>query len=909
MPLPLPNLDDRRFDDLVREAKARAEAAFPAWTDLSPHDPGMVLVEVFAHLTELMLYRLNRVPDKAYVAFLNLMGVTLYPPVAAAVDLTFARGPGSAGSVVIPAGTRVTTASPPGGGPPPVFRTVRERTLDAGEPSLTDVRAVHAELADGELVGLGTGLPSQVARVGKAPIVASTGDDTDLIVRVEIDPADAGRGAAGRGTDVWFKGKVFRQWAEAPQFAGDLDDPGVYLADRNAGTISFSPQVRWVDKDGIEPPPGTRPAVPPLGREIRVWYRYGGGGRGNVKAGTLTSLVDKVVGIGSVTNDKVATGGQDAESLANARVRGPQQIHALDRAVTTRDYEFLARRLNPGTVSRAKAVPLKSQWSYATAGTVQVLLVPDIPTADRAAVRVTADLLQGQQTEAARSAIFDQMESRRPIGTDLRVDWVRYKTVGVTARLVVQRGADGPAIQGRVENALYRLVNPLPTPATTNGSAGVAAATGGRAPVDSPGWPFGESLRASHVYDIALAEPGVNYVDNVSFTVADAPADSVTCLAADAFQPRTFYAGARDAVYRTVNNGDGWELLYRTVRKGDAWVQLKRFDGETVTHVEAHPEVPGWLAVATTTADQQTAIYLSDDCGETWGDGRGIGKIRDMAWVRRSTGEAVLLVVDAQTLYSMTADAPPQQVGLTPTVAAPTGGYWAVAACTDGTGRVTVAVATNMQGVYVSRTGGAPGTFALAGTGLTNTNVRYLAVDPDKQLWAGLTVLAGQTGEGTYAFNLNAAATDWRPQTAGWNQFGSCNALAFEGKRVYAATFRGGVVRLNMNDQTPAWQPMPGLQSLPPVNLAANAGAFQIVNAVAFNSVPARAAPTDGGPPLLACGQNGVFRSVDHALTFEYLFKTADLKDRDARVVTLPETWLFCSGSHNVTAVTEDDAR
>ena len=91
MTFPVPNLDDRTFVDLVLEARDRARNACPAWTDMSVNDPGMALIEVFAHLTEVMIYRLNRLPEKSYLTFLNLIGLSRRPPSAAWVELTFAR--------------------------------------------------------------------------------------------------------------------------------------------------------------------------------------------------------------------------------------------------------------------------------------------------------------------------------------------------------------------------------------------------------------------------------------------------------------------------------------------------------------------------------------------------------------------------------------------------------------------------------------------------------------------------------------------------------------------------------------------------------------------------------------------------------------------------------------------------
>ena len=52
MTLPVPNLDDRTFVDLVEDARARVAATCPEWTDLSPHDPGVALHDRIVHRAE-----------------------------------------------------------------------------------------------------------------------------------------------------------------------------------------------------------------------------------------------------------------------------------------------------------------------------------------------------------------------------------------------------------------------------------------------------------------------------------------------------------------------------------------------------------------------------------------------------------------------------------------------------------------------------------------------------------------------------------------------------------------------------------------------------------------------------------------------------------------------------------------
>ena len=109
MPLPTPNLDDRRFQDIVDEAKRLIPRYSPQWTDHNVSDPGVTLIELFAWMVEMLLYRLNRVPEKSYIAFMDLMGVHLQAPVAARTPLTFWLAAPLDDPMTIPAHTEVTT--------------------------------------------------------------------------------------------------------------------------------------------------------------------------------------------------------------------------------------------------------------------------------------------------------------------------------------------------------------------------------------------------------------------------------------------------------------------------------------------------------------------------------------------------------------------------------------------------------------------------------------------------------------------------------------------------------------------------------------------------------------------------------------------------------------------------------
>ena len=104
MRLPEIELDDRRFQDLVSEARMRISRACPEWTEHNVSDPGITLIELFAWMTEMTIYRLNRVPDKLHVALLDLLGIRLDGPSAATTSLRFRLAETPTEPILIPGG-------------------------------------------------------------------------------------------------------------------------------------------------------------------------------------------------------------------------------------------------------------------------------------------------------------------------------------------------------------------------------------------------------------------------------------------------------------------------------------------------------------------------------------------------------------------------------------------------------------------------------------------------------------------------------------------------------------------------------------------------------------------------------------------------------------------------------------
>jgi hypothetical protein len=875
--IPAPNLDDRTWEQLVAEAREYLAHRVEGWNDFSPGDPGMVLVELFAHVTEHLLYRLNQVPDKNFLEFLKLMGLTLRPPAAAAVTLRFEAKQAAEAPIAIPRGTRVGVQRASGSGEPPVFATASDASIAPGETS-AEVLAYHADMVEAELVGIGNGRPGQYVAVSRPPIVGATGDELDLVVGVEAHPDELRGRAKAREHD----GRAFRLWEEVDSFAGLTADDAVFVADRRAGTIAFAPALRAPAQDGRHDGPfEPMAAVPPADREIRVWYRRGGGTEGNVTAGSISVLKDPVPGIASVTNPAPATGGRGEEELDDALLRGPQELHTVERAVTAQDYEAIARYAG-GAVARARAFTRAAVWAHADPGTVELLLVPHVEPGELGDSRLDAQILHAHETATTREHIQATIDERRPLGTTCVVNWASYKTVKVRARVVVRREENLEAVEKRALDRLHKTINPLP-------STGYS------------GWRFGQPLRASDVYDMVLKESGVRFVDGVSFEVEYAPEGDVRTVAADSFQPGTWYAGTGDTVFRSLNEARSWEAVVR-------------FDGERVDRIRSHPEHPG-LVAALSTVEGGSRLHLSADAGESW-DRLDVPKLEfkvaDFAWSMKGDTPSLLLATDVG-LYELTLGTP---VTLLQTIVVEeqTQGFDAVAVGVDAVGTRYVAVAADgAKGVWLSSRGGAaesfhialgsapPASGATAERGPEGEDIRVLAIQrdgPRAYLWAGAAVAGNEDGRGAWRWELRGdedPAEHWVPFGRGWKA-GSCWALAFHEQTVYAATHHGGVLRLDAQSADATWKG-PGT-----TETGVDSGlALRDPKGFLFEEIRSVATNPAGDLVLAGTRGHGVFGSSDGRLWSTYTHR----ESRD--MVYLPATWLFVGGEHEIKVVAEGD--
>ena len=872
----------------LSRARGRASASsIPDWTDLSVHDPGMVLVEAFAHLTDLLIYRLNRVPDKLYAVYLNLLGTVCIPAVGCArCTLRFSRVAPDGPEVRIPRGT--TVSPPPGvpGEPQPVFSTLADAVLAAGATHV-DVDAADVTLEDAVLLGVGTG--SDPARVSCFPSPPQSsgnraghrhrgrgrirsrerGGDPRRRTRLPALPrgggvrgCDPGR-ACGAGRPL-RRGGAVRLVERRRGAAGTA--PAAQPAAKSARRLrELRPLLRWCPHwcppRGRRCAPGTAPVAVPEAMSPPERSQF---------------CEVRSPGV-RVTNPEPANGGRDGERLEDALRRAPQDFQARDRAVTARDYEVLAAR--HGGVGRARALTRSDVWSFARPGEVEVVLVPSVPE-DAAGSAVGLDQLAEQATEGVRTEVEAYLGDRATIGATPVVRWALYKQVIVDARVVVRPEEDPDAVRERIIRRLADTITPLPR-------GGGAGGTG-----------FGRPLRVSNLYRaMEESEPGVQYVDRVRIEVDKVPDTDATGLVRASGQAGTWFVSQDEVLFRTTNYGDGWEAV-------------AAFAGEKVRAIvpfhsggmggDRAPSKPGMVAVATESGSG-SRVYVSDNLGESWRRAAELGFVlADMAWVDRD-GSPVLLLAGEKGLYEL-ADAE----GAVPVQnlvdkAQPDRGFYAIDAFVDVRGQTGVLLAAEAAaGVWLSASAGAPESFGrIRGAG---EDIRCLSVQydgPTTYLWIGRAVPEG-AGTGCARLRIDDLArmrfdesllTSWEELGAGWGG-GSCWGVEVVGDSAYAATQSGGVLRLPLQAGNGArWDSRDVNCGLPLRDRAR----FEPVRGVSGDV-------RDGEPLVLAAGPKGIHRSTDHAATW------ATCTPRSVTTaITLPPTWLFCSGDHRIEVVRSRD--
>jgi predicted phage baseplate assembly protein len=641
MPLPDIQLDDRRFEDLVSDARRRIPGYTPEWTDLNESDPGMTLVQLFAWLEEMILWRLNRVPEKNFLKFLELIGIELNPPVPAVSELTFKLStpdPPAPGYVVIPQGTKVSP-SEQSDSTPIIFET--DDNLYAVGATLTALQSfdsaqfqvlteanridgkffypfgprpqkdaafylgfdrpfpeegpkpyaltIHAYI--GNLIEEGKGIgadlpiaaPSAIAvweywvgDLGKWHRLDVKGDTTNGLTRTGTLLFLAPKGMQATQLGLlrkdedkplfWFRCRIDQVLGAGYEVPPQLEDllintisatNAVTVRDEFLGGSDGSPNqvfrlankpvlpkgfVLEVDEgEGFEPwtmvadfaasnrtdrhytlNPATGEVAFGNGEQGRIparlttadrpdqdlanvkatTYRWGGGARGNVGAKKITSLQSPVPYVDSVTNARSAVGGQDEETVDQAKQRAPETIRSQSRAVTADDFEFLARQTPGARIRRAHALPLRHPDLEPVRPVGAGVGATSLPVPGVVTVMIVPDSLGSKPIPSPEILVLVArwLNDHRLITTEVHVAPPKYRQVEIEARVIVDPSASSALVEEALKQKLLDYFHPL---------------RGGN---NGTGWEFGGTIYFSETYRLILDTPGVARVEGGAVT-------------------------------------------------------------------------------------------------------------------------------------------------------------------------------------------------------------------------------------------------------------------------------------------------------------------------------------------------------------------------------------------------------
>ena len=599
--------------------------------------------------------------------------------------------------------------------------------------------------------------------------------------------------------------------------------------------------------------------APPHPRAARCWpgTAPGAASPATWPPAPSRSWKDLVAGV-AVINPEPARGGRDLEPMAAVLRRGPNEFLTVRRAVTAADYELLAAQ-SSGGVAQAQALTRADVWSLARPGEVEVVLVPHLPDGpqrrqDRQRVAAGPPDRRGPVGDPGR-----ELDRRRPLGTRCVVGWAQYKPVSVRARVVVGAEEDVARVQER------------PRQPVSGRSSAAAGAAGG--------WRFGQALRRSNVYRLEQAEPGVQWVEEVPLRPRRGARRADQRLAPTATSRRP---GSRDpaVLFRSTNDADGWEPVGRF---GSEVVGWSRPTPEPTAPGSPH-DPASWRSPPGPESVRRLAIHVSDDLGAPggWSAGStsasptspGPARAAPKLLVATDRGLYELPLIEGAAPTPVLVDAADPDRASTASRRSPTTG---ASGGSPSPRRPSTASTSRAEA-------GRPGSWT--NVGLTGSDTRTLAVQHG----------ARATGCGPASASPNPTSPVPAPTepacsrpTSGGSRLhpaggGTCWALAFTANRVFAASQNGGVLRLELNVAEPSWEALDVNAGLPlrrpprfePVEKLGRSPSRRVDG----RRSGGRAAQRRRGPPV-----------------------GPGLPPQAEEVVTIPGTWLLCSGRHEIEVV------
>jgi uncharacterized phage protein gp47/JayE len=431
----------RDYDSFLQSMRSLIPSKLPEWTDhQSEADFGNVLLQLFAHMGDILSYYQDRVANESFLGtaqtrrsiihHLRLIGYKLSTAAPASASLALIMPATSTDVITIKKGDAFSTKSEKDK-PSVRFEYTREASLVIDFATIAVDPVTNKKIYKKD-TALGTeGIPVEEGKLYKDELLGTsdgTANQSFKLVHSGLILRSLGESnTINRDIIIYTElGGVFDEWTPRESLAFSRESQKDYAIDideNDVATILFGD--------------GAFGAIPPSGSVIRVSYRVGGGTKGNVAAESIQTIADApqitLLG-GKVTNPDPAVGGAERESIEHAVMHAPSVFRSLKRAVTAADYKALALKFTGVGKVRAEA----TSWN-----TVSLFVAPQGG---------------GQVSDILRSNLISYFEDKRPLSTIIEIEDVDYVKIYVTAEVTVTSYYSKEDIKEKVKEAAGSLL-------------------------------------------------------------------------------------------------------------------------------------------------------------------------------------------------------------------------------------------------------------------------------------------------------------------------------------------------------------------------------------------------------------------------------------------------------------------
>ncbi|QBG49216.1 baseplate J protein [Verrucomicrobia bacterium S94] len=397
---------NKDYESIRQELLAKVPQLTNRWTDFNPSDLGIVLLDLFCGVGDMLAYYLDAQAAEAFLptarqrqSVIDLckhIGYRLDGPASSTTTILFFLPDTLDFDLTIPRGTSCRALVEDGHID---FETADSVFIPRGEHSVEafarqGIRKVQELEA--------TGQPWQQFELTGKAIAQGT-------IRVEIDG---------------------KPWMEVRHFQESDADSFHFITDCTAldvTTISFGD--------------GQFGAVPPAGKTISVSWLESLGADGNIAPKRITQLLTPIYHESvqvplNISNPVAATGGSSRETIQHAKVQAPAELSTLWKAITLQDYKALAEGF-PG-VAKAKVLDTNDCQNIRYY-TVHLAVAPNGGGLPSGLLKLDlAEFLERRKVATVEVKLFDPV----------------YLPIPIDCTVYVWPGEDLAAIQRRIETAL-----------------------------------------------------------------------------------------------------------------------------------------------------------------------------------------------------------------------------------------------------------------------------------------------------------------------------------------------------------------------------------------------------------------------------------------------------------------------